>query len=170
MVKQEQRKSFDKPLEMIVNATPAIISSVIKTAVSEFKHEEELTYSTEVEPKSSTDNYRKVLVIALGIAGDCIAATDCIGIITLQYLASNRTLFRIPPRSNWYFSNAPKILRDLQMMGHVRTNEFNLYWDESYFTKVLERIVSEFYRLNFLDLKTLKEPLGFKPPTKEQNT
>ncbi len=165
----EQQKSFEKPLEMVVNATPDVISPIIKTAVSEFKHEEGLAYSIEVEQKSQTDNYKKMLVIALEITGDSIASVDNIGIITLQSLPNNQTLFRIPPRSNWYFTDAPDVLKDLQMMEHVNKDEFNLYWNESYFTKVLERIVSEFYRLSFISLKTEKEPLGFKPPKKEHN-
>ena len=163
----EQQKSFETPLEIVVNATPDVINPIIKTVVSEFTHEEGLAYSIEVETRSSTDNYKKLLVIALEIMGESIASADCVGIITLQSLSNNQTLFRIPPRSNWYFTNAPKILKDLQMMGHVNKDEFNLYWNESYFTKVLERIVSEFYRLSFIDLKTGKEPLGFKPPSKE---
>jgi len=165
----EQQKSFEKPLEIVVNATPDVISPTIKTVVFEFEHEEGLAYSVEVEQESQTDNYKKLLVIALEIIGDSIASADSIGIITLQSLANNQTLFRIPPRSTWYFTDAPNVLKKLEMQGHVNKDEFNLYYNELYFTKVLERIVSELCRLNFIDLKTEKEPLGFKLPKKELN-
>jgi hypothetical protein len=167
---KKQKKEFEKPFEIIINAKPDIICPIIKTTVSEFKPEEGVAFSIEVETKSSTESYKKLVLIALEITENSISIADCIGIITLQSLSDNQTIFRIPPRDNWYFTNAPKILRDLQMMGHVSKDEFNLYFKESYFTKVLEKIVSEFYRLKLLELKIEKESLGFKPPKKERSS
>jgi hypothetical protein len=160
----KQQESFEHPLEIAVNDTPAVICPIIKTIVSEFKPENGPAYSSEIESKSSTENYKKLLIIALEIVEDSIASADSIGIITLQSLPNNQTLFRIPPRSNWYFNNAPKILDNVKITGHVSNDEFNKYWNESYFTKVLERIVSEFQRLGFINLQDKKPPLGFKPP------
>ena len=158
---------YSKSLEIIVKSTPKILYPIIKTTVSEFEPEAGLAHGVEEEPDSSTDDYKKLLVIALEIIGNSIASADCIGIITLQSLENNQTLFRIPPRGHWYFNNAPEVINNLEMKGHVNKDEFNLYFNESYFTKVLEKIVSEFYRLSLLDLKTEKEPLGFKLPRKE---
>lgn len=164
-----KQKLFEESLEIVVNATPDVIYPIIKTVVSEFEPEEGIAYSSEIESKSSTENYKKLLIIALEVINNSIASADCVGIITLQSLSNNQTLFRIPPRSNWYFNNAPKILSDLKITGHVTNDEFNLYWNESYFNKVLEKIVSEFYRLGFIDLKTKRDPLGFKAPNKGAN-
>jgi len=158
----------NKPLEIILKGTPKILYPIIKTTVSEFEAEAGLAYGIEEETDSSTDDYKKLLVIVLEIIENSIASADCIGIITLQSLENNQTLLRIPPRGHWFFNNAPDVVGKLEMKGHVSKDEFNLYLNESYFTKVLEKIVSEFYRLSLLDLKTEKEPLGFRLPKKEQ--
>jgi hypothetical protein len=164
----KQAKTDSHPIELVVNATPSVLSPIIKTAVREFEPEEGLEYAVYEESRSTSDAYRRLLVVAFGVAVNAqITRVDCIGIITLQSLGTNQTLFRVPPRDNWTFTDAPHILSNSDCKGLVNRYAFNLHWNESYFTKVLEKILNEFYRLSFIDLKIEKEPLGFKPPSKE---
>jgi hypothetical protein len=164
----KQAQTDDHPIELVVNATPSILSPIIKTIVREFKPEEGLGYAIYEESRSASNAYRKLLVVAFGVAVNAqITKVDCTVIMTLQSLGNDQTLFRVPPRDNWTFTNAPRILSDSDCKGLVNKYAFNLHWNESYFTKVLEKILNEFYRLSFIDLKIAKEPLGFKPPSKE---
>jgi len=162
-------KPFEEQIEFVLDASPSVLMTVIKTAAHEFEPQKGLAYTIWEELESSSDSYKKMSVTALEIIEDSVASEDCIGIITLQALNINQTLFRIPPRKHWYISIKPHILPSSMIEGHVTNNEFNLYWDDSYFTKMLERLISEFYRLGFIDLKTEKAPLGFKPPKRSKS-
>jgi hypothetical protein len=164
----KQAKSFNESIEIIVNSTPAVLSPIVRTVVSELEPEAGLRYSVSEESNSASDVYRRLLIIALEVAENSqILSADCMGIITLQSLGSSQTLFRIPPRKNWRFVDAPSVLELSECKGLVNRHSFNLHWDESYFTKVLERIVSELYRLGLLELKMEKVPLGFRVSKKE---
>lgn len=164
---KKEAEAFEKSFELVLNTTPAVLSPIIRTVVSEFEPEEGIGYHSIEESESASSSFRKILIIALEVIENSIASEDCIGIITLQSLVSNQTLFRVPPRGHWYFTDGSKSLPNLKIEGHVSNDEFNLYWNESYFTKMLERLISEFYRLSFLNLKAEKAPLGFKLLKKE---
>jgi hypothetical protein len=164
----KQAKSFNEATEIIVNASPTILSPIIKTVVTEFELDAGLDYIMAEESKSASEVYRKLLIIALEIKDNSqIVSSDCIGIITLQSLGNDQTLFRIPPQKDWHFSNAPDILDLSECKGLVNKHSFNLRISESYFTKIIEKIISEFYRLSLLELKAEKPPLGFNIPNKE---
>ena len=162
----QEAKAFGKAIELVLRATPEVLSPIIKTIASEFEFKD-LHYWSKEEAESASPAYRKMLITILDVIEDSIASEDCIGIITLQSLALDTTLFRIPPRSEWYINIEPKTLPQLRYKGHVNKDEFNLSWDESYFTHLLEILFAEFQRLEFIDFKEGKPPLGFRPPRKE---
>ena len=163
----QKTKAFEKAIELVLKATPEVLSPVIKTVASEFTFKDLHYWSTE-EAGSASSAFRKMLITILDVIEDSIASEDCIGIITLQSLASDKTLFRIPPRSEWYINIEPKTLPQLSYKGHINKDVFNLFWDESYFTHLLERLFAEFQRLEFVDFRE-KPPIGFKLPYKEKD-
>jgi len=85
------------------------------------------------------------------------ARSEPIGIITLQPLPSNHTLFRIPPRGQWGTYG-----------GYNLDAKDRLDTDGTYFTHLLTHLFTEFQRLAFADSRE-KPPVGFRPPHKEKD-
>jgi hypothetical protein len=163
----DKSKSFTQTVEIVLKTSPDLLTPIIKTVVSEFKYEEGLAFWTIEETETATNNYRKILVVALEIIETSIASEDCIGIITLMSLPNDLTLFRIPPRDHWYIKTTPHTMNHLPLEEHVRNNDFYLFWNESSFNRVVERLFIEFQRLGFIDFKKEKPPIGFRLPLKE---
>ena len=164
---EDGERAFGKAIELVLNATPEVLSPLIGTVASEFMFKN-LHYCSREEVKNASAAFKKVLITTLEVDEDSIVNEDCVGVITLQLLPKDRTLFRIPPRSEWYISIEPETLPQLEYEGHVDKDKFNLFWDESYFTHFLERLFAEFQRLAIVDFKE-KPPIGFKLPYREIN-
>ena len=171
MPKHKNKELFENALEIVLRETPDILSPFIKTIVSEYSYEG-LHYWLKEETKTSSSSYRKILI---GIMhGDdetkSIIKEDCIGILTLQSLGSGKAILRVPPRSKWHINIEPETLYFLaeEDLSHISNDKFNWYYNDSYFTRLLEALFTEFQRLGFIDFKDAKPPIGFRTPRKEK--
>ena len=142
--------AFGKAYELTLKSTPDVISPIIKRVIDEFKYKDLGYYSIE-EKQRASPIYRKIAAVAGEVMDTSIGCEDCIGIITLQSLGNDKTLFRIPPRDQWYICIKPKTLPNLQWEGHVNKHEFYLFFDESCFINLYEKLLAEFKRLNFIE-------------------
>ena len=168
-----KKHPFEDALEVVLNSTPEVLSPIITTAAEEFTFKG-WEYAAHEEPASLSPAFRRLLVKVIEEEkdeGEEISGVivDRVGIITLQSLGGNRSLLRVPRRSDWHFVDAErKILHDTRYQGYAGPQDFNWFADESPFTRFLTHLFTEFQRLAFVDFRE-KPSLGFKLPHREKD-
>jgi len=153
-----EAKTLEKGFRLVLKTTPEILTPIIRTISSEFKWGD-LDYWSVEETKSASPDYRKILIGVRKIAGDSIVCDDCIGVITMLKGGKDKTLFRIPPRGKWYINIAPNALpfppphKDI---SNISNDKFCWFYDESYFSRLLDRLSIEFQQLGFIETPVQK--------------
>ena len=152
MNKESSQESFKKAFEILLNSKPSIISPVIDTVAQEFTFDDWRYNVYEEENLMFGGEARIILIISILkesiVEGKKEYDRDCIGILTLQLLPNNQTLFRIPPFKHW---------------KSIMNDNFYQKVNESFYTQFLARLFSEFQKLGFIDFQEGKPPLGFRP-------
>ena len=156
MSQGQNRKEFEDAFEVVLDGIPEVLSPIINTVASELEFEG-WKYSVYEDEDISFQSsaYVKLIVGVIKehkVEKSTTYSRDCIGIITLQLLPGNQTLFRIPPRQQWY----ARMEKDF----YVEVNS-------SFLTEFLTHLFTEFQRLAFVDLKEKKTSIGFKPYRQE---
>lgn len=158
-------KNLEEGFSLVLKANPEVLSRIVEIITSEFKWEE-LDYWSVEETKTASTNYRKILICVRKIVDGSIASEDCIGIVELVSGGQNLTSLRIPPRSNWHIDIGPKTLSFLdpeKAISGINSNKFYWFYDESCFSRLLDRFFIEFQDLGFMEtrvqrvLRRLKE-------------
>ena len=167
--KSRKKRPFEEAIEMELKAPPEEVLRIGLTVVRQTQFVG-VNYVFDL-PTSEVDlrsNLTRILIWARGIPlpddelsqmiemQRVLARSEPIGVITLQPLPSNHTLFRIPPRGQWGTYGG----YDLNGKDRLDTNG-------KYFTHLLTHVFNEFQRLGFID-STEEPPLGFKPSHKEK--
>ncbi|MBE9512592.1 MAG: hypothetical protein IMY77_00810 [Chloroflexi bacterium] len=156
---------FGQAIELELRTTPDVLSPVIRTYTSEFKYKG-LSYKAIKESVTASQTFRKILITVAKFEGSSISHEDGIGIITIQSLGDVKSMFRIPPRKQWHINIEPKtiaIAGDPTCYGsHIARNNFNLFYDDSYFSHFLGVLLSELQRLGFKETKKQKAWRKFK--------
>ena len=146
------QEAFKEAFEVLLNSTPSIISPVIDTVAQEFTidgwrynvyEEKDLMFGGEARITLMVSILKERIV-----KGKKDYDSDCIGILTLQLLPNDKTLFRIPPFKHW---------------NSFIDRTFYQKMDESFYNQFLTCLFTEFQKLGFVDFKEDKPPLGFKP-------
>lgn len=166
MSKEENKKPFDNAFEIFLKGTPGVLSPIISTVANELNFEG-WKYDVVEEKDSATSAYTKFL-IQVHRAEKESTYLDCIGIITLQLLPENQTLFRIPPCQQWHFRTYMEFSDGRRIPMFIQEKEFYSKTDESFLTELIRRLFSEFQQLGFIDFRE-KPPIGFRLPRKEKD-